>query len=281
MHIEKIDEHLIWTSQGYGNSAAIDLGGKILVIDSMLNFEYAKEWKKHIEKNFDSKCSGLVLTHHHGDHTFGNQIFSDLPIISSVEVRKIMMDWQEHVWTPENLKEWEEASPEGKKYGIQGLQITLPNVCFEKSLSIYAERTAEIIQADGHTTGSSYLWEPETRTIIAGDLIFNQQFPFGGDETCNIIQWQRAIEDLMSLKPRTVISGHGPTATIKNLEEINNFLLKSINFIKKRLADGISPEELSKDPDFPDYYSENLEERKEVTIESWGEFMEQFRSSGE
>lgn len=270
MNFKKIDEHLIWTDVGYGNSSAIDLGGKVFVIDSMNNWESATEWRSDIEEHFKSSLSGLILTHHHADHTFGNQVFTDVPIISSLEIRRITMDFEKEFWikqTPKDLDEWEEGG-----YGVKNLQLTHSNICFENKLYIHGERTLELIQTNGHTDGSTYLWEPETKTLIAGDLVFNKEFPYGGDETCNIMIWQKAIESLIALEPEMVISGHGPVASIKDLEEINDFFLKSIDFIKNKLNEGLTSEEINEDPRFPEYYSQDRVERKKVTIERWVEF---------
>ncbi len=265
-----MNEHLIWTDVGYGNSSAIDLGGRVFVIDSMNNWELATEWRSDIEEHFNCPVSGLILTHHHGDHTFGNQVFSDVSIISSLEIRQITIDFEKEFWikqTPEDLDEWEEGG-----YGVKNLQLTHSNVCFENKLYIHGERTLELIQTNGHTDGSTYLLEPETKTLIAGDLVFNKEFPYGGDETCNIVLWQKAIESLIALKPEIVISGHGPVAFIKDLEEINDFFLKSIDFIRNKLNEGLTSEEINEDPRFPEYYSQDRVERKKVTIERWVEF---------
>ncbi|MHA2244104.1 MAG: MBL fold metallo-hydrolase [Candidatus Hodarchaeales archaeon] len=271
MDYEIVDENLIWTEEGYGNSAAINLGGKIIVIDAMFNWELTKEWRKLIEQHFNAPpIAGLVLTHHHADHTFGNQVFSDLPIISSLKIRKIMRHFEQEVWlnkTPKDLAEWEAGG-----YGVKGLQITHANLCFENKIQLYGERELEVIQADGHTGGSSYLWEPETKTLIAGDLVFNKQFPYGGDDTCNPIIWQTVMKRLIDLKPKTIISGHGPPASNKDLIEINNFFLKGINFIRKKLYEGSNFQEIADDPNFPEYYSQDRAERKRVTIERWVEF---------
>ncbi|MFX0123201.1 MAG: MBL fold metallo-hydrolase [Candidatus Hodarchaeota archaeon] len=273
MNFKIVAEHLIWTDVGYGNSAAIDLGKKVFMIDSMFNWELAKEWRSKVEEHFDKPVSGLILTHHHADHTFGNQVFSDLPIISSLEIRKITKEFEEEVWeneTQEDLDEWEAGG-----YGVKNLQLTHSNLCFEKKLQIFGERKLELIQADGHTSGSTYLWEPDTRTLIAGDLVFNKEFPYGGDDTCNVVLWQQAIEDLIALEPEIIISGHGPVATVKDLEEINNFFLASIDFVRKKLEEGLTLGEVQKDPHFPEYYSRERVERKNVTIERWVRFFKE------
>jgi len=270
MNFEIVTEHLIWTDVGYGNSVAIGLGEKVFVIDSMFNWELASEWRNTIEKHFKKPVSGLILTHHHADHTFGNQVFVDLPIISSLEIRKITEAFETEVW--ENETEEDRAEWEADGYGVKNLQLTHSNLCFEKNLHLFGERKLELIQADGHTVGSTYLWQPETKTLIAGDLVFNRVFPYGADASCNVVIWQKVIEDLIALEPEIIISGHGPVATVKDLEEINEFLSGSIHFIKEKLKYGLSVDEIVNDPSLPDYYSEDRAERKKATFEHWVEF---------
>lgn len=276
MNYETVGEYLIWTQEGYGNSIAMDLGERIYVIDSMFNWELAEEWKKVIEQYFNEKVSGLILSHHHADHTFGNQVFSGLPIISSIRIRKILMDFEKKVWptqTKEDLEEWEAGG-----YGVRNLHITHPNICFENKLQLFGKRSSiEVIQADGHTDGSTYLWEPESKTVIAGDLVFNKQFPYGGDETCNPIKWHEAIKKIIRLKPKTVISGHGPPASKEDLEEIHNFFNKSFDFIRQKLNEGLKFQEIAGDPNFPEYYSHDRVERKRVTIERWVKFFKEHK----
>ena len=115
--------------------------------------------------------------------------------------------------------EWEDEG-----YGIKDLQITLPNICFKDKITLHGERSVDVIQVDGHTLGSTYIWEKETRTLIAGDLIFNRQFPYGTDETSDLLKWNGVIDDLINLKPEMVISGHGTPATANDLIEIKDFL---------------------------------------------------------
>jgi glyoxylase-like metal-dependent hydrolase (beta-lactamase superfamily II) len=270
MQYEKINSYLIWTSEGYGNTTAINLGEKIFVIDSTLNWKLAQEWRETIEEYFDESISGLILTHHHEDHTFGNQVFSDLPIISSTEIRKIMVHQKKHLWILEDMMEAEEEG-----YGIKGLEITLPTICFENRLTIHGGRQLDVIRVDGHTLGSSYLWEEETRTLIAGDLVFNQEFPYGGDETSDLIRWKTVIDELIELKPKVIISGHGPPATENDLLEISKFFSKCIDFMKKKLREKYPLQQIIEDPQFPEYYSQDRIERKKVTVEKWYNFFEE------
>ena len=206
MKYETVNENLIWTEEGYGNSCAIDLGNYVVVVDAMKNWQLAKKWRNIIETYFKQQISAFVLTHHHGDHCFGNQVFSDIPIISNKAVREIMISWTKLYWTPENLVHYE---PEG--YGVDGLKITYPTVCFDKNIVLHGETASlEIICLDGHTKGSSILWEPQSKTLIAGDIIFNHQYPYGGDPTTELQVWIDALSKMIKYNPKITVSGHGP-----------------------------------------------------------------------
>ena len=267
MKFNIIDNNVIWTDIGYGNSSAIDLGDEVYIIDSMLNWRVAVEWRDTVEDHFNKPVAGLILTHHHPDHIFGNQAFDDVPIISSSDTRTMMMGFKEHYWEKTDQEERDEWENEG--YGIKEFQFTLPTICFNGSLQLHSPKTLELIQTNGHTTGSTYLWYPDTQTLIAGDLVFNREGPYGADESCDIVTWQKAIEGLISLEPRIIVSGHGPVATIQDLNEISNFFLDTIAFIRKQLKNGLSSEEIVTHSEFPEYYYSNRLERKKGAINRW------------
>lgn len=263
MRVEKVNENLIWTEEGFGNSTAISLGTKVVVIDSMLNWNLAKTWRKIIEDTFNQQVFCLILTHAHDDHVLGNQIFKDVPIIACSHIRKIMVQKCKEEWHPDELKNWDE-----------GIQIVLPTIVFDTELKLYDEETHLIVKVtNGHTLGSSYLWESKSKTLIAGDLVFNRVFPYGVDPTCDLRLWQKAMEELISLDPEIIISGHGPMATKDDLKEINSFFLASLDFIESNYDKGKSSDEIINGSNFPDYYSEGREERKKASVKHWVSLM--------
>ena len=127
---------------------------------------------------------------------------------------------------------------------------------------------------DGHTRGSSILWEPQSRILIAGDLVFNHQYPYGGDPTTNLPEWIEAIEFLIKLDPKITISGHGPLATVEDLKEIKNFLLLTNDFINKGIKDGLTSEEIANTSNFPNYYGEDRIERRKLSLQNWTEIVQ-------
>lgn len=274
MKFNVIEDHIIWTDVGYGNSVAINLGEKVYIVDSMVNWKLAAEWRHTVQEYYEKPISGLILTHHHPDHVFGNQIFADIPIIANSDIRTMMMGFEKHYWKNIDTEELDEWEKEG--YGVKNFQFTQASICFETKLQLYGPKPLELVQADGHTNGSTYLWQPDTKTLIAGDLVFNREGPYGADESCNILTWQKVIETLIELKPAIIVSGHGPTATVKDLTEINEFFLRSIEFIRKKLEQGVKSKEIEDDPDFPDYYYSDRPERRKRSIDHWTRFLQKY-----
>ena len=134
------------------------------------------------------------------------------------------------------------------------------------------------IQTDGHTKGSSYGWVADKKLLIAGDTYFNKMFPFGTDPSVDPISWHKALKEMITLKPELIIPGHGPIATFKDLQEISEFFNRAIYFIQTRLDEGLTPQQIAKDPDCPEYYSEGEKRREWIKIQSfkrWAEIMKE------
>ncbi|MFX0170689.1 MAG: MBL fold metallo-hydrolase [Candidatus Hodarchaeota archaeon] len=273
MNYEEINQYVIWTEEGRGNAVVIDLGNYLIAIDSMIGPEPARQWHDLVEDFFQSQIKGLVLTHHHADHVFGNQVFTDSPIYSRLLLRERMVYSENHYWTSEEIQAWP-RSPEGQGLGLENLRIRYPMVCFDKQLTFYGdERKLVAKRTDGHTLGSVYTFVPSSKILIASDLIFNQRFPFGGDLSVNPILWYKVLEELISLEPKIIISSHGPLATIEDLFEIRDFIKNGIDIIRKKLKDGLAPEIISKDPDLQNYSTTGREELKEKTFLQWAKFL--------
>lgn len=82
----------------------------MVAIDSMYP-SVAKEFRAYIERTTETTVTKLILTHYHGDHVFGNQIFSDCQIISSRALATRMREVAASQWTREKLEETSKMRP--------------------------------------------------------------------------------------------------------------------------------------------------------------------------
>ncbi|HEV2369999.1 MAG TPA: MBL fold metallo-hydrolase, partial [Acidimicrobiales bacterium] len=148
----------------------------------------------------DAPVRTLVNTHHHGDHTNGNCLFTGAQIVGHVRCAENMADQRigglDAVF---DAVEWGE------------LAVTPPDVTLEERLELaVGDRAVEIIYAGSpaHTTGDVVVWLPGSRVVFAGDLVFNGGTPFVlmGSVAGSL----EALQVLRRLQPDVVVPGHGP-----------------------------------------------------------------------
>ncbi len=97
---------------------------------------------EYLEKQ-SLKLTHIINTHHHGDHTAGNQELKD---------------------TYGALL----AAPKGEEGRIDGIDIPLSeNTPFQ-----LGEETLQILETPGHTDGGICLYAPESKALFTGDTLF-------------------------------------------------------------------------------------------------------------
>ena len=59
----------------------MDTGKTLVVVDTYASYKLAEKARAYIDKIFNKPVSHVIDTHHHWDHTFGNQVFKNAVII--------------------------------------------------------------------------------------------------------------------------------------------------------------------------------------------------------
>ncbi|MBD3192291.1 MAG: MBL fold metallo-hydrolase [Candidatus Heimdallarchaeota archaeon] len=270
MSIKKVTENVYAITDGStrGNVSAFVLPNQIVFIDTGMSIPLLKQFREHVEKETGKKVSTVFLTHSHGDHVFGNQVFSDCKIITSNDTHEQMVASKETNWTPEKLEESIKNSEDPS--ALEGLRIVLANETYDNQYELKDENVKVIAKrTGGHTEGSSYVYCPNYKVLVAGDNLFNNSFPWGGSDSANPIKWIKTLKEYLSLGVKHFIPGHGPVSGKEKIEEFLKYLEKVTSEMKKLIEQGKAEEEIIEIVDKIDYYPPSRERWKEATLKKW------------
>jgi cyclase len=132
----------------------------------------------------------VINTHHHGDHTGGNNQFGKIAELIA------------HKNARDNM--------------VRGNMPGLPRIVFTDQTAVYlggAQVEARFF-GRGHTNGDVVVYFPDLRTIHTGDLI-NETTPFNVDYNNggSALEWPKTFDNIAKLDFDTVIPGHGHIMT--------------------------------------------------------------------
>jgi glyoxylase-like metal-dependent hydrolase (beta-lactamase superfamily II) len=217
------------------NTCYIDTKKSYVVIDSGSSYLYADAAYKAMQKIKPQPVELVINTHVHDDHWLGNGYFvkkgiivlgsDDFAINASIE-------------SPTRMQT--NMSP-------QAYALTVPTrptelIHSDKTLKIGdQELQLHIMKKKAHSDKDMVIFLPKSKTLFAGDLVFNDRVPFlvGGD----INGWIDALDELKKLKATTIIGGHGLRTDKKSAEMTYNYLTDMRSQVRAAIADGIGIDE--------------------------------------
>jgi cyclase len=185
----------------------------------------------------------LVNTHHHGDHTNGNCLFTDATVIGHRRCRDgVLAQVIGGLDAVFGSVEWGD------------LTIRAPEVVFDDALTLYAgDVRVELhyIGTPAHTVGDVVAWLPEQRVLFTGDLVFNGGTPFmlmgsvaGGLD---------ALARLREFGATTLVPGHGPVCDAGGIDAVERYLRFVADVAVKARAAGLTPLETARETDLGEF----------------------------
>ena len=253
------------TGEGRGNAGGIALRNFCIAIDSTMYVKTGEIMRQNLKNHFGVPVKYLVLSHYHGDHIFGLDVFKDICILSSEMTSKIMLNEETKTRYNAFIKELAKEGPIG-----EGIEYILPSLLFNNSLKIQdKDLYIEIFHTGGHTAGSSFISFPHEKVVFAGDLIFENTFPYAGDPTCDPELLINALKKMRDINADIYIPGHGPIMKgASSLDRHIKFYKDFRNTIKDAIKDDIGVQKIS----IPDTFGEPDEGRKNMTVNHWLNF---------
>lgn len=178
----------------------------LLVVDTRASARQADQVRAHLRELGPRRVAGVVNTHAHFDHTFGNQRFTDVPIYGHERVpahvdayeRPMLADWV--ATREEPVDEWAEVV------------ITPPTVLVgDEHRILLGDRGVELLHLGrGHTDNDIVVHVPDASVWLVGDLVEESGPPMYGSG-CFPLEWPTTCAALAGRLSSTdlVVPGHG------------------------------------------------------------------------
>ena len=218
----------------------------LLVVDTHASDLAARAVVDDVRRLGAGDVVGVVNTHEHFDHTFGNGTFraayGDLPIHAH-EVAA-----SRTVSAGERIKGLYDADPEDPhRDEVQATEIVAADRTFSSAVSLdLGDRAVELVHPGrGHTGGDLVLRVPDADVLLAGDLVEESMarngVPGFGDD-CYPLEWPHSLDIVLSLSTSStvVVPGHGAPVDREFVEEQRNAIGIVAQTIRDLAARGVS-----------------------------------------
>ena len=227
------------------NNAGFLVGKRgVVSIDTCATEARTRDYQATIAKVTDQQVRTIVNTHHHGDHTFGNGLFTGATIVAHERLRAEMAAFGPPVplpfWTP---IDW------------GNLDLTLPDLTFTDRVTLWSDDLACEVRYVGqpaHTTNDSIVWIPERSVLFTGDLLFNGGTPFllMGSIAGSIDVLENVVKPLGA---QTIVPGHGEVAGPDLIDDVLGYLRFIQDTARTAKQAGLTPLEAARSTDLGRY----------------------------
>jgi glyoxylase-like metal-dependent hydrolase (beta-lactamase superfamily II) len=262
----------VYVLYGRGGNVGFLVGSDaVVVVDSQFR-DLAPGIVAKIRSVTDKPIKYLINTHHHGDHTGGNDAFRGIAVIVAHDnVRKRMLESPKTILAdyPAQLEAAKKAGDEtraamlaeqiewAKKVKVE--EIAAPVVTFDSELTIHVgDETVHVWHTPpAHTDGDSVVYFEKANVVHMGDLFFERTIPFIDVKSGGSVGGYLKALDLVSsrLKASTLlIPGHGEVADMMlGLRRFRHYFAELRDAARDAKTAGKSKEDFLKTVELPDF----------------------------
>ena len=275
------------------NAGIIDLGDRTLVFDTFMTPQAGGDLRETAERLTGREAALVVNSHHHDDHIRGNQAFGSADIIGTVrmieliesgrtgdldayadDVRAWITDLDRQLADPDVPARDElvlsRRMADQVLASLPDLTITLPTSSFDDELIIEGEgRSAQVLTfGGGHTDSDAFVFLPDCGVLFAGDLLWVESHPWGGDG--HLDEWIDIVYRMNTFSPRTIVPGHGTVAAFEYARIFTRYLTFLCDIVRLAEASSTPVVKLADRPIPPEYGAWEATRRFRNTLETLG-----------
>jgi glyoxylase-like metal-dependent hydrolase (beta-lactamase superfamily II) len=204
---------------GHCNNIIIEMKDYLIVVDA--NFPNGAKLALETARRISPKPVKYVFdTHHHGDHSYGNPIWTQAGATTLA-----------YVGVAEEMKRFEPArwlAAAKERPDVAALHLDAPEPpqqTFDKSPFTLKDSSREVrfyFFGWAHTRGDGFVYLPKEKVLCTGDAVVNGPYNFTAD--ANVGNWTKVVRAAQVLSTLYVLPGHGPAGGPEILEGQAKFM---------------------------------------------------------
>jgi glyoxylase-like metal-dependent hydrolase (beta-lactamase superfamily II) len=226
--------------QFWTNSIIIEGTHEVMLVDAQLTKTNAEKVLQEI-KATKKPLSIVYITHEHADHFLGLEVFNEAYPTAKILANSNVVDRINKVYQ-EKIDKWK---------GILGSAATSRIVSISKHddnfISFENSEIKILKSVQGDTDENTMLWLPGQKTLIAGDVAFNDLHVYTAETDMRARKrWLNTLNTIRELKPAVVIPGHSKVGAPIDATSAVNFTEKYLLTFEEELKKAQDPEDLIK-----------------------------------
>jgi len=227
--------------EGHCNNVIIEMKDYLIVVDA--NFPSGARAAMADAKKVSSKPVRYVFdTHHHGDHAYGNAVWTQAGAITIAyqgvadEMKRYEpARWQASMKQRKDVADMNRTAPEPPKETF----TDNPHV-----LTDGARRVEFRSFGWAHTRGDGFVYLPAEKVLCTGDAVANGPYNYTADG--NIGNWPKVVDGALKLNVEHVLPGHGPAGGKEVLVGQRAFMVELRKAVQAAIQSGKKIDDLVK-----------------------------------
>jgi cyclase len=218
---------------GHCNNVVIEMKDYLIVVDA--NFPSGASALMADIKKVSSKPVKYVFdTHHHGDHSYGNSLWTQAGA-TTLAYKGVTEEMKRN-----EPATWRRAVAGRKDVAaLKLLEPEPPKKTFDHSPFVLQDSTRRVefhFFGWAHTRGDGFVYLPKDHVLATGDAVVNG--PYNGTSDANIGNWASVLRQAMKLSVTHVLPGHGPAGGREILVGQEKFLRELYTAVNGAIASG-------------------------------------------
>jgi len=226
--------------QFWTNSVVIEGTHEVMLVDAQLTKTNAERVLQQIQAT-KKPLSIIYITHEHADHFLGLEVFKDAYPMARILANSQVADRINNVYQAK-IDKWK---------GILGSGATshiVPISKYDDNFIRFDDSRIEVIKSvQGDTDENSMLWLPWQKTLIAGDVVFNDMHVYTAETDLSArTRWLNSLKKIRELKPVVVIPGHSKSGAPLDATSAVTFTERYLSVYEEELKKAKDPDGLIK-----------------------------------